>query len=97
MNDLFTLRVRAAAVAGWWTVLVAIAFVILLWLTYLCVITTRPPWVLSLWGPDMTWPLLQWIFLRVIIVFRIIVWCMILLVLWLALWSRQLSRQTMNT
>ncbi len=35
MNDLFTLRVRSAAVAGWWTVLVAIGFVILLWLAYL--------------------------------------------------------------
>lgn len=96
MNDLFTLRVRSAAVAGWWTILVAVCFVILLWLAYLCVTTTHPAWILRLWGPDMTWPLMQWIFLRVIIIFRILVWCMILMTLWLTLWARQLKKRIMT-
>jgi hypothetical protein len=29
MNDIFEKRVRAAAVAGWWTLLIAVAFITL--------------------------------------------------------------------
>jgi hypothetical protein len=32
MNDPFEKKVRAAAVAGWWVVLIAVAFLTLLWL-----------------------------------------------------------------
>ncbi len=97
MNDPLTVRVRSAAVAGWWTVLIAVCFIILLWLAYLRLTTIHPAWVLRLWGPDMTWPLLQDIFLRVIVTFRILVWCMILAVLWLTLWAHQLKKRTMAT
>ena len=33
MNDAFEKKVRAAAVAGWWTLLIAVLFVTLQWLT----------------------------------------------------------------
>ena len=55
MNDPFTTRVRAAAVAGWWTVLSAVGFGVLLWIAYRLIISVRPAWVLSAWGPDITW------------------------------------------
>jgi hypothetical protein len=51
MNDLFEKKVRAAAVAGWWVVLIAIGFLTLLWLIYLAVMSTHPALLLSLWGP----------------------------------------------
>jgi hypothetical protein len=50
MND-FEKKVRAAAVAGWWTVLIAVLFVTLQWIIYLVVMSDRPAWLLSMWGP----------------------------------------------
>ena len=52
MNDIFEKRVRAAAVAGWWVVLIALAFIVLQWLIYLAVIHARPAWVLSHVGAE---------------------------------------------
>jgi hypothetical protein len=94
MNDLFTTRVRAAAVAGWWTVLVAIGFLLLLWLSFLWVSNARPAWALCAWGPEATWPLLLGLFLRVIVVFRFLVWLLVLAVIWLTLWARELKKRT---
>ena len=34
INDVFEKRVRAAAIAGWWSVLVGVAFVALQWIIY---------------------------------------------------------------
>jgi hypothetical protein len=34
MNDNFEKKVRAAAVAGWWVILVAVGFLTLLWLVF---------------------------------------------------------------
>jgi hypothetical protein len=42
MNDTFEKRVRAAAVAGWWTVLIAVLFIIVQWIAYLAVMEARP-------------------------------------------------------
>ena len=47
MNDPFEKKVRAAAVAGWWVVLIAVAFLTLLWLVYLAVMSAHPAWLLS--------------------------------------------------
>jgi hypothetical protein len=32
MNEAFAKKVRAAAIAGWWVVLIAVGFLTLLWL-----------------------------------------------------------------
>lgn len=93
MNDVFTMRVRAASVAAWWCVLVAMGFALLLWLVYLQVMTARPAWVLSLWGPEIGWRDLQHIFLWVIVAFRFVVWLLVLASVWLTLWARQLRRR----
>ena len=55
MDDTFEKRVRAAAVAGWWTLLIAAGFLAFQWIAYLLVISTRPAWLPSLWGPDLGW------------------------------------------
>ena len=55
MNDVFENRVRAAAIAGWWTLLIAVGFVLLQWILYLAVTTARPAWFLAMWGPGMDW------------------------------------------
>ncbi len=55
MNDAFEKRVRAAAVAGWWTLLIAVGFISLLWIIYLVVMPARPARLLAMWGPDVDW------------------------------------------
>ena len=60
MNNTFEEKVRAAAVAGWWTILIAVAFIVLQWLVYLTVIHTRPSWFLSMWGQPSIGPSSNW-------------------------------------
>jgi len=55
MNDIFEKRVRAATVAGWWTLLIAVGFITLQWLIYLAVMSARPAWFLTMWGPETDW------------------------------------------
>ena len=45
MNDVFQQRVRAAAVAGWWTLLIAIGFLTLVWIVFLVLVSARPAWL----------------------------------------------------
>jgi len=92
MNDLFEKRLRAAAVAGWWVILVALGFLILLWLMYLVVMATQPAWMLALWGPDASWPFIQNVWFWGIVAFKFCFWLMTLVVLWLTLWARQLRK-----
>lgn len=92
MNDHFTFRVRSAAVAGWWTILIAVAFLILVTAGYQTALHCRPDWMLRLWGPDITWVDFQHMCLWAIIVFRLALWLMILTAIWLSLWARRLRR-----
>src|SRR6202521_3201797 len=92
MNDQFEKKVRAAAVAGWWVVLIAVAFLTLQWLIYLAVMSTHPAWLLSLWGPGVDWPFVQNVWFWAMVAFKFCVWLMVLAVLWLALLGRQLPK-----
>jgi hypothetical protein len=92
MNDVFEKRVRAAAVAGWWVVLIAVAFLTLLWLVYLAVTSAHPAWLLTLWGPGVDWPFVQNVWFWAMAAFKFCVWLMVFAVLWLTLWARQLRK-----
>jgi len=94
MNDVFEKRVRAAAVAVWWTLLVDVGFIVILWLLYLLVMSARPAFVLSLWGPDTTWAFVQTVWFWAIAVLKFCLWPLALLALWLTLWARQLRKRT---
>ena len=59
MSNIFEKRVRAAAVARWWMVLIAVAFITLQWIIYLVVMPARPAWLLSMWGPGTAWAFVQ--------------------------------------
>ena len=54
MNEAFEKKVRAAAVAGWWVILIGYALLTLTWLVYLGVVTNRPAWLLAMWGGKMS-------------------------------------------
>ena len=50
MNDPFERRIRAAAVAGWWTLLIAVVFLSVVWFALLGLMSSPPGWINSLWG-----------------------------------------------
>jgi uncharacterized membrane protein (Fun14 family) len=93
MNDVFQMRVRAAAVAGWWTLLIGVVFLSLQWLVYLAVMSHRPAWLLCLWGPETSWPLIQSVWFWATAILKLCLWLAALLVLWLTLWARQLRKR----
>ena len=93
MNDLFEKRVRAAAVALWCVVLIALAFITLQWIIYLAAIHARPAWVLSMWGPNTDWAFVQTVWFWAIVVLKFVLWLLVLIALWLTLWARQLRKR----
>src|SRR4051794_28227868 len=44
MNEAFEKKVRAAAAAGWWVILIAVGFLTFMWLMYLAVMSAQPAW-----------------------------------------------------
>ncbi len=92
MNDSFEKKLRAAIVASWWVILIAAGFLTLQWLIYLAVMSSHPTWLLTLWGPGVDWPFVQNVWFWVMAAFKFCVWLMILAVIWLTLWARQLRK-----
>ena len=92
MNDPFEKKVRAAAVAGWWVILIGYALLTLTWGVYLALVSVRPAWMRALWGQDVSWDFMQTVSLWFLGVFKLFLWFLILIVLWLTLWARQLRR-----
>ncbi|MFZ1936453.1 MAG: hypothetical protein WCB27_04420 [Thermoguttaceae bacterium] len=93
MNDVFEKRVRAAAVAGWWVVLVAFAFVVLQWLIYRAIADTQLAWAFS---PNLNWAFVQMVWFCAIVVLKVVIWLMVLTALWLTLWARQLRKRRVS-
>ena len=94
MNDIFEKRVRAAAVAGWWTLLIAVGFLMIQWIGYLLVTSAHPKWMLSFWGPDITWSFVQTVWFWTIAIMKVCLWPLALADLWLTLWARHLRKRT---
>ena len=92
MNDSFEKKVRAAAVAGWWVVLIGYVLLLITWGVYLGIVTTRPAWMLAMWGQEVSWDFMQTMSLWFIGVIKLVMWFLFLAVLWLTLWARQLRK-----
>ncbi len=90
MDNAFLAKVRAAAVAAWWTLLVAIAFLVFLWLFYLLALHVKPGWFLSLVGPGATWEILGPIWFKALLIVKLSLWPIGVAAVWLSLWARQL-------
>jgi hypothetical protein len=93
MNDIFQKRVKAAAVAGWWTLLVAAIFLTIQWIAYLVIMKERPEWVHDLWCAQLDWAFVQNVWFWMTAIFKLFVWMMAMNVIWLSLWARQLRKQ----
>jgi hypothetical protein len=94
MNDIFVKKVRAAAVAGWWTLLIAVIFLWIQWIAYLYIMSARPEWVRSMLGPDIKWAFIQNLWFWIATVFKLCIWLMALVVIWLSLWARGLRKHS---
>jgi hypothetical protein len=93
MDELFTKKVRSAAVAGWWTVLIAYCILWIEWLAYLLIWTRHPAAMLCFVGASVTWPEIRTIWLWAIVAYALIVAMMLFVVIWLTLWARRLAKK----
>jgi len=93
MDDLFIRKVRTAARAGWWTLLIAAGFLLLLWVVYLAVISMQPAWMLCFWGEGITWEDIQSIWIWAVGAFKVCVWLLALGVVWLTIWAELLAKK----
>ena len=90
MNDSFEKKVRAAAVAGWWVILIGYALLTVTWLVYVVLVSARPVWLIAMWGQEVGWDFMQVVSLWFLGVFKLFMWFLIVVVLWLTFWARQL-------
>jgi hypothetical protein len=93
MEGAFREKVRAAAAAAWWTFAIGAAFFVAQWLVYLLVVSAKPVWALSFWGPDATWDTILPVWFRALVLVKVTLWLLALVALWLTLWARQLGRR----
>lgn len=92
MNDAFEMKVRAAATAGWWTLLTAAVFLAFQWIAYLFLVSAQPGWLPSLWGLAINWETVGPLWICLMAIFKFCLWLLALLVLWLTFWARQLRK-----
>ncbi|HEY2895369.1 MAG TPA: hypothetical protein VGJ16_14185 [Pirellulales bacterium] len=92
MNPTFERKVQAAAVAGWWVVLLAAILTTVSWLAYLSIVPAQPEWLHNLWGENLSWEYIQNVWFWAIVIFKLMAWVMVMAALWLTLWARQLRK-----
>ena len=92
MTRTFTQRVRSAAHAGWWTIVIAAVWLTLAWFAYLAMQHYRPEWIRTLWGSGTTWEQIHWIMLIFTAVFKIILFTLVMVAIWLTIWGRKLDK-----
>jgi len=93
MEDIFEKRVRAAAIAAWWTLLVGAVFLALQWVLYRVFMSVHPAWLLWLWGPDASWQFVQTVWFWATAFFKALLWMLAVMALWLTFWSKKLRKQ----
>ena len=92
-DEVFVRRIRAAARAAWWTFLVAIGLHLVAWLGGLWALSARPDWMMALWGEgNLTWDRVHETLLSYWSTWKIVVWTIALVAIWLTLWARRLER-----
>ena len=93
MDELFEKSLRAAVVAGWQALVLAVVFFMFSWFAFVAFIHLRPAWVLALWGGgEMTWSTIQAVSIWFFGGAKLVLLFLLLANVFLALWLRQLRR-----
>jgi hypothetical protein len=93
MDETFVKKARAAAVAGWWTLLIVYCVMLIQWFAYVLIMTRQPAGILCIWGAGVTWPEIRTIWLWAMVAWKLGVAMMLFVVIWLTLWARQLAKK----
>ena len=93
MDEIFIKKVRDAAVAGWWTLLIVYCILLVQWLAYVLIMTKQPAAMLCFWGQGVTWLEIRTIWLWAMVAWKLVVGMMLFVVIWLTLWARQLAKK----
>lgn len=92
MDELFIKKVKSAAAAGWWTVFIAYAILLIQWVAYLVIVPRQPSALLCWWGGGFSWPEIRAVWLWAMSAYKLIVAMMIFIAIWLTLWARKLEK-----
>lgn len=92
MNETLANRVRSAAIAGWWTILIVAVWMTVGWFAVLAMLHCQPAWLLVLWGGGLDWTDVREIMFGFFVVVKLMMFAVLTVVIWLTLWSRQLKR-----
>ena len=93
MNDVFRKRVKSAAIAGWWTALIAWLVMLFSWGVWEVILHTQPAWMLWWFGGgELEWLTIQKLCLTIFGAFKIGLILMVTVVIWLSFWARGLKR-----
>lgn len=92
MNDTLEIRIRGAAAAAWWTLLIGLAFLFVQWILYLVFMSSHPAWLLSLWGPNLGWETMNQIWFWALVLLKVFLVLIAFVALWLTLWAQQLRK-----
>ena len=93
MDEMFIKKVRTAAVAGWWTVLIAYCLLLLSWFSYLMIMKIRLEGVVCLLGKGVTWEEIPTIWLWGMVAYKLSVAIMLFVVICLTLWTKKLAKK----
>lgn len=92
-SEVLARRVRSAAGAGWWTVLIVAIWMTIAWFVWLAILNAKPEWLLWLWGGgDLGWSAVRNIVLWFFVVFKLMLFTVVIVVIWLTLWASRLKR-----
>lgn len=93
MDDSVYKRVRALAIAGWWTALITTIWLTAVWFTSLALMNAEPAWVMSLWGGgDLTWSEVRRLILVFFGVMKLMLWAWVMGTICVTIWARRLKR-----
>ena len=93
MSDALVQRVRAAAAAGWKTVIFFWALMVASWIGVLVILHYRPGFVQTLiGGGSIDWDDLQMLYLEYFAVLKMILLALLIAVVWLSFWGRKLGK-----
>lgn len=91
MEPRLSLKVKSAAVAAWWTILIAFLFILFQCLIYLYINAYPQGFFLALLG-GFDWQFIRVVWLWSVAVLKLCMWLLLLVTIWLTLWARTLAK-----